>query len=60
MPYWKYTGAGIEDNFLPDKLMTRSGRLRTYDGKSEDYPHYVKKITSSRHFTLIFNIFVML
>jgi len=60
-PNWKYTGAlNMADGELPTELLTRSGRERMYDGKSADYPHDAEKITFSRHFTLLFNIFVMM
>lgn len=43
----------------PDKLIVRSGRERTYSG-DHDYPEEAEKKTPSRHFTFLFNTFVML
>lgn len=58
---WKYTGTlDNTDGEYPVELLTRSGRERMYDGRSADYPHDAEKITFSRHFTLLFNIFVMM
>jgi hypothetical protein len=60
--YYKYAGYTIDDTEFDPKMekLVRSGRERTYDGKEEDYPHLAHEITYSRHFTILFNAFVML
>lgn len=47
-------------DYYPDKLLVRSGRPRSYDGKREDYGKEIEKFTYSRHFTYLFNVFVMM
>lgn len=61
-PYWKYTGYTEEDGEVDPKMekLMRSGRERTYNGEEEDYPEAAREFTYSRHFTILFNIFVML
>ncbi|EGR33929.1 hypothetical protein IMG5_030810 [Ichthyophthirius multifiliis] len=46
----------------PEKKLMHSGRLRSYDGKEDDYSKdfAYNDITPSRHFTFLFNTFVML
>lgn len=44
------------------KKYIHSGRLHTYSGNQEDYSQTMAfdKFTPSRHFTIVFNVFVML
>lgn len=44
------------------KTLMHSGRLRTFSGKGDDYSkvHAYDAVSPSRHFTFLFNTFVML
>lgn len=45
-----------------DHTLVHSGRLRTYSGQDDDYSEKLAfdEFTPSRHFTMVFNVFVML
>ncbi|CAD8172417.1 unnamed protein product [Paramecium octaurelia] len=47
-------------DYYPEQLMVRSGRMLTVDGKEDYEPVYREFMVPSRHFTFIFNMFVMM
>lgn len=43
-----------------ESLFVTSGRHKSYDGFDEEYSEEAHDLTPSRHFTFLFNAFVML
>lgn len=46
--------------YYPDKLLIRSGRLLTLNGENDYQDAFLYFRNPSRHFTFLFNMFVML
>lgn len=43
-----------------EDLYCASGRFKSYDGYDDDYSKDAQNFTPSRHFTFLFNTFVMM